>query len=93
MIGLSGRFNPSVLVVTATSSFVFLFLENIVLNLCFYLLASASPPPVLDTVSYTFYKFVSVNASLVVDILFGYTAFWAASVTFGLSMGMFMVSF
>jgi len=90
LIGIAGDFNPEIFGTTATSAFVILFLENILIKLFLYLLSAPAAPSVLDCVAYTFYIFIPVNVTLIIDILFGYTAYWIVSVLVGMSMGIFM---
>lgn len=90
MMGLDGNFNPEVFGSTATSAFVVLFLENVVIKLGLYLLSVPSSPYFLDCIALTFYKFVHVNLTLFVDLFLGYTFYWISTIIFGMSMGIFI---
>jgi hypothetical protein len=92
ILGKSGSFHPDVLGLTATGAIVVLFLENLCLNLSYYLLSVSNSPPILDTIAYTWYKFVPVNIGLLIWIFFGDFAYYVVSALLGISYGMFLVS-
>lgn len=90
MIGAMGSFTPEVLIVTATSAFVVLVLENLFLTLGMYLLSVPFQPSVLDMIAYTCYKFVPVNLTLAVWVLFSHSTLYYITVAIaGTSSGMF----
>lgn len=90
ILGADGTFHPEVLGDIASAAFIILFLENAALNLAFYLLSVPNSPAFLDTLAFTFYKFVPVNTSLVFGLLFGSWIYWLTILLLGSSMGMFV---
>jgi hypothetical protein len=76
---------------TATGALVVLILENLALNLAYYVLAVPISPHPLDTIAYTSYKFVPINTSLFVWIVAGDLGYYITAVIVSISFGMFMV--
>lgn len=90
--GTFGTFDPDVLGVTMTRAFITLFLEIGVLLFSLYLLGAPSTPPILDCLAFCSYKFVLVNAALLIWLLCGRlnSVFYIAALFLSTSAGMFM---
>ena len=90
ILGMDGNFHPDVLGFTATGALVVLFLENLCLNLAYYLLSVSNSPPILDSIAYTSYKFVPVNTGLLAWVFLGDFAYYIIATLVGISYGMFL---
>eukprot|EP00475_Leptophrys_vorax_P021309 TRINITY_DN2901_c0_g1_i7.p1 TRINITY_DN2901_c0_g1~~TRINITY_DN2901_c0_g1_i7.p1 ORF type:complete len:156 (+),score=28.85 TRINITY_DN2901_c0_g1_i7:809-1276(+) len=90
ILGTSDNFHPEVLGLTATGALVVLILENLVLNMSYYVLSIPFSPHPLDTIALTSYKFVPVNTSLLVWIMLGDLAYYIAAIIVSISFGMFV---
>lgn len=89
-MGLSGKFTPEVLGMTASSGLLSLVLEVAVLKFGFYLLDSEEAA-IWDLMAYSGYIFVSLVVNHLVGILLGKYLYFSVMLVNAFFMAMFMV--
>ena len=67
LAGLRKTFHPELFGMTATTAFVVVVLEILILRLAMYLLSISNESQLLDLVAYSGYKFVGVIVTLLVS--------------------------
>jgi hypothetical protein len=67
LAGLGGKFQPELLRGAATGAFIVIIIEILVIRLAIYLLSITNESQLLDLVSYSGYKFVGINVTLVLS--------------------------
>lgn len=90
--GYSGKFSPSLMGFTASSSIIILFFELIIIYAGFYFLQSALPA-LLDLVSYCGYVFVPSVIIGALELVLGGQVYWPIFLYFSIAFGSFLVIF
>ncbi|GAB5369182.1 hypothetical protein AAMO2058_001383700 [Amorphochlora amoebiformis] len=92
-LGLDNRFTPEVVSLTASWAMASMFIEVLIFWGGFWFLnvEANRRPYLLDLLAYTSYKFVGVILGMISGIAFGAKAYYAVTLLFGATMGIFLM--
>ncbi|XP_046849095.1 protein YIF1B-like [Xenia sp. Carnegie-2017] len=91
VMGIQDSFSPEQLGITATSAFLWSFVEVLAIMLSFYVCSVMAEVKALDLVAFCGYKYVGIILTLLSGLLFNSTGYYAALLWMSLTTGFFLV--
>lgn len=92
VLGMQDRFSPEQLGIQASSALAYTIMELIVYSLTLYIGNIQTMLKTLDLFAFAGYKFVVINACLVVSILFRSSGYYMCLLYSSITLGFFLVS-
>lgn len=91
VLGMQDRFSPEQLGIQASSALAYTIFELIIYSLTLYIVNIQTMLKTLDLMAFAGYKFVVINACLLVSIIFKSSGYYMCLLYASLSLGFFLV--
>lgn len=91
VLGTQGRFTHEQLGILASSALAWGLIELVVHSVCLYVMNLQTSLTTLDLLAYCGYKYVGINAALLLSLLFQKFGYYATLVYFGVSLAFFLM--